>query len=120
MLLQLRDAPRAGDPECGSARQERALRAVSVHPRADEAETVPPVDERRIAEERLVRDAEQCGVEVAGGVRSEDVPAEAGEERVHVVAVTRRSLLHREREVALALVLERERRLLELGPRRRN
>ena len=87
--------------------------------RADEAFLVPLVDQRRVLQELRVRDADVRRVEVAGLVRAEDVAAEAGEERVHVVRVTL-PLLHGEADLRLRLLLRREGLLLEVGERRRD
>jgi hypothetical protein len=118
-LLDVGEEPRAGDPVRHLALEEQVLRNRVVDLRADEPFLVPLVDQRRVLQELRIRDTDVRRVEVAGFVRAEDVAAEPGEERVHVVRVTL-ALLHGEADLRLRLLLRRERLLLEVRKRRRH
>ena len=85
--------------------RNRSCEIERVDARADQAELVPLVDQRRVLQELRIRDADVRRVEVAGRVLPEDVAAEPGEERVHVVGVTARALLDGDPHRGLRLLL---------------
>ena len=116
-LLQRLGLPRAGDPERRLLVEERVLRLAVVDARVDEALGVPAVDQRRVPEERRVRDAELVRVQRAVLRDAEDVAAETREQRIHVVRVTVRTLRDGKCDPAAALLLEGQRLRLELLPR---
>src|SRR3954454_5152031 len=119
-LLERVRVPRARHPEGGLLVQEGSLRRSRGDLRVDQALTVPAVDHRGVLQELRVRYAVAVRVERAALRRLEDVAAEAGEERVHVVRVPARALLNGDPQVVAALPLEGQRLLLELRPGLRN